>query len=186
MSTLFAIGDYHWLHKNLPKFRTCYGKLSPEEMVERDIELHNQTVRRSDTVLYLGDMVLSQNALKYVQQLNGNKKILILGNHCTDKVAMIQLCSVFDEIHISIKKNKKLFTHFPINNESLCDNDNVHAHTHCNIIKKPNYLNVSVDALEWNNYHPVSMDQMNSRLKWQKENPIDFIKYADKIISTKI
>lgn len=81
----WVASDHHFGHKRLAEFepmreayRKANGYTSLEEMV---IQRHNDKVKPTDKVLFLGDV--AWNGLdKYIHKLNGDK-YLVLGNHDT-------------------------------------------------------------------------------------------------------
>ena len=83
MATFFT-SDTHFFHKNVIKY--CNRPFSSiEEMNEKMIELHNNTVSPSDEVFFLGDFAFAKpdKILSVLERLNGTKH-LILGNHDKD------------------------------------------------------------------------------------------------------
>lgn len=81
MNTVWFTSDTHYYHKNIIEYSKRPFS-SVDEMNERMIENHNDTVRPGDTVYFLGDFCFADDnkARAVLMRLNGNKN-LILGNH---------------------------------------------------------------------------------------------------------
>src|SRR4051794_21462432 len=78
----YVISDTHWFHKNIVKF--CNRDMNHDWIM---LARWNKAVSPDDTVLHLGDLLLTRSAEKQDQffdeiapQLMG-RKFLILGNH---------------------------------------------------------------------------------------------------------
>lgn len=81
IANLFIVSDTHFSHKNIIKF--CGRPFAnADEMNEGLIEKWNSVVKPIDTVLHLGDVGFNYSSLfKIIPRLNGQGKMLILGNH---------------------------------------------------------------------------------------------------------
>lgn len=74
--------DHHFGHKQIGDYeplRNIWKDLGYDSMEDMIIKQHNEVVKPTDTVLFLGDFSWD-NPQNWVHQLNG-KKYLILGNH---------------------------------------------------------------------------------------------------------
>jgi len=87
MPAVFLVSDTHFGHAGVCRFTHPDDpevKLrpwdDPDEMDEEMIRRWNDTVRPSDKVYHLGDVVINRKALKTLARLNGDK-VLIRGNH---------------------------------------------------------------------------------------------------------
>jgi calcineurin-like phosphoesterase family protein len=150
-------GDLHFGQANVCRFRTQFSSVQEHDTIIFENILRQLNKR---TTLYLhGDICLSEDSLKYIEQFRatGAAVILIGGNHCTDKVSFKRLAEVYSAVYFY--KNKYGFTlsHMPLHPEHLRGKLNVHGHLHDLIIDDPRYLNVS---LENTNYHAISLDQI--------------------------
>jgi calcineurin-like phosphoesterase family protein len=93
-----------------------------------------------------GDMFFTRESLYKLRKFPF-RKILIIGNHCTDHEPDIRdLVECFDDIHESKKRGKFLITHSPRHPAALRGRFNVHAHMHETIIRDPRYINISLEA----------------------------------------
>ncbi len=86
MPSVFLVSDTHFGHLGVCKFTRNDGvtKLrpwdNPEEMDEEMVKRWNETVKPTDKVYHLGDVVINRKALGIMRRLNGDK-VLIRGNH---------------------------------------------------------------------------------------------------------
>ena len=78
MGNIFLVSDTHFGHKGVTQFLKEDGtKLRPwdsvEEMDEAMVKLWNETVKPTDKVYHLGDVVINRRALGILSRLNGDK-----------------------------------------------------------------------------------------------------------------
>jgi calcineurin-like phosphoesterase family protein len=126
-----------------------------EEMVKR----WNETVKPTDKVYHLGDVVINRKALSIMRRLNGDK-VLIRGNHDIFKDEDYR--QHFRELRAYHVMNGMILSHIPIHEESLGRfGVNIHGHLHSNRVqirgfnKKP----MGID----NRYHCVCVEQTDFR-----------------------
>ncbi len=158
MSNSLFIGDCHFGHKNQIKWRPFQ---SEEEVTSLILTNMRKVVTKRDTLYILGDCILHPDSLNVLEDIPG-QKVLILGNHCTEKVKTSDLVSVFDDIHGMMKYKEFWLTHAPIHPEELRGKINIHGHVHTNTLKDTRYVNVSCEAV---NYTPISLHTIRERLK---------------------
>ena len=79
MTNIWFTADHHFGHENIIKYVNRPFK-DAAHMDAELIERWNSKVAPEDTVYYLGDFTLSNNAYPYIEQLNGNIKF-IFGGH---------------------------------------------------------------------------------------------------------
>ena len=91
MPSVFLVSDTHFGHWGVCKFlrEDNVTKLrpwdNPNDMDEAMVKLWNETVKPTDKVYHLGDVVINRKALKTLARLNGDK-VLIKGNHDIFKI----------------------------------------------------------------------------------------------------
>lgn len=174
MPDTFFASDHHFGHANILNFTNYDGTPvrkfdNVEHMNSVMIERHNARVRPSDTVWFLGDVVMNRRFLQIcVPQLNGRKR-LILGNH--DIFSNKDYFNAgFEDINAFRKFDGFVCTHIPVHRESLRPSwgKNVHGHLHNNVVPivqgfncstepDPDYINISVERID---YTPVSIDEL--------------------------
>lgn len=173
MSNIFISSDLHLSHGNILTFlRKDGAKLrnfsSIEEHDEFIIEQHNKVVKPNDRWYCLGDLTFHNRYLHLVGRLNG-RKVLIKGNH--DVLKLSQYIKYFDDIRACHSLAGILFTHIPVHPDSLyrwkC---NVHGHLHADRVMSgvpgiydERYQSVCMEQLD--NYTPISLEQLNLRIK---------------------
>lgn len=168
MSNIFLVSDTHFGHTGVCQFLRADGvtKLrpwdTPEEMDEAMIKAWNETVRPTDKVYHLGDVVINRKALHTLHRLNGDK-VLIKGNH--DIFRLEEYTPFFRDIRAYHIMNNVVFSHIPIHPDSKGRfSGNIHGHLHSNKMDDPWYLCVCVEQTD---FKPISLEDAFKRLKDQ-------------------
>lgn len=178
----FVIADTHFGHANIMKYEPGRKSVLGTHPDHHMMQLWNETVSTSDTVLHLGDFAFKSEAVQtWAKKLNG-VKYLIRGNH--DKGAQIYLdCGFAGVIDFPIKDEpayhiadidgiRILFNHYPIVsdgfdnvywkflsnifNQECCD-INIHGHVHSMQLNEKFCINASVEAI---GYKPVQLGEL--------------------------
>ncbi len=125
MSHVYFIGDLHFGHTGISKFRTQF----PSEDVDRKYLMDTWTdlIRKRDVVYVMGDAAFTQDGLDDIGKLAG-KKILVRGNH--DLLPTESYLSVFAEVYGALAWKGLWLTHIPIHPVELYGRTNVHGHCH--------------------------------------------------------
>ncbi len=156
--TLYA-GDTHLGHRGITKYRDQFA--SAEEHDTYILEQLHSTVSKRDTLVMMGDTTFTLEALQQVAKIKCKKKILVLGNHCTEKRLVPAYCDVYDEIHSMYSARKVWHSHCPIHPSQFRERIlNIHAHLHEDIIDDPRYFSVSMERI---NYTPISFQEIMER-----------------------
>lgn len=162
MSNILFIGDIHAGHDNSLKWRLGFENMGNYmSIVDKNIR---SKVTKRDITYFMGDIVLNESWAPYFKTLPG-KKVLILGNHCTERVSIKTLVDTFDEVHGMMKFKEFWLSHAPIHPEELRGKVNIHGHVHSNTLNDSRYVNTSMENI---NYMPVSLDEIR---KYLSENP---------------
>ena len=163
MPSVFLVSDTHFGHLGVCKFTRNDGvtKLrpwtNPDEMDEDMVRMWNETVKPTDKVYHLGDVVINRKALKILHRLNGDK-VLIRGNHDIFKDEDYR--EHFRELRAYHVMNGMILSHIPIHTESLGRfGVNIHGHLHANRVKMSNGYREVVDT----RYHCVCVEQTDFR-----------------------
>lgn len=170
MPSVFLTADPHFGHSGVCRFlRDDGSKLRPyhsaEEMDEDMVQRWNDTVRPTDKVYVLGDVVINRKALGIMRRLNGDK-VLIKGNH--DIFKLEDYTAHFRDIRGYHVMNGLILSHIPIHEESLgrfgC---NVHGHLHYRRVTRPNgYGGAEIDPRYWcasvehTDYRPILFEEV--------------------------
>jgi len=125
MSHVYFIGDLHFGHSRIERFRTQF----PSESVHRQYIMDTWTdrIRKRDIVWVMGDAAFTQEGLDSIHTLPG-RKILVRGNH--DTLPTEAYLSVFEEVHGIVCWKGLWLTHAPIHPTELYGRSNVHGHCH--------------------------------------------------------
>lgn len=160
MSKVFLSSDWHLGHSNVLRFRPQFS--SVEEHNETILENACLHVSKRDVLILLGDIAFDKHWLQRIAGIKALKKILILGNHDTERVHLSQVVSVYDQVHSLWSKRNCLISHAPIHEQELRSYKyNIHGHSHDRIINDSRYLNVCVEQTD---YKPISwQDLMRNR-----------------------
>jgi calcineurin-like phosphoesterase family protein len=176
MPSVFLVSDTHFGHAGVCRFTRDDGvtKLrpwtDPEEMDEEMVKRWNETVKPTDKVYHLGDVVINRKSLKIMHRLNGDK-VLIRGNH--DIFRDDEYRQFFRELRAYHVMNGMILSHIPIHTESLGRfGVNIHGHLHANRVMKDNgYGGRVVDAryhcvcVEQTDYRPILFEDVIARIK---------------------
>ena len=172
MPAVFLVSDTHFGHMGVCKFTRNDGvtKLrpwtDPDEMDEEMVKRWNETVKPSDKVYHLGDVVINRKALSIMHRLNGDK-VLIRGNH--DIFRDTEYREHFRELRAYHVMNGMILSHIPVHEESLGRfGVNIHGHLHANRVKKPRGYDVKTGTMLYSNeidprYHCVCVEQTDFR-----------------------
>lgn len=157
MSKVFFISDLHFDHKTICKYTGHYrgNCKTVEEHNAWIIKQYNSVVAKRDLVWILGDVSFSKKGISNLSKLNGVKH-LILGNH--DTFPLSEYLKYCNKIHGFMKYKSMWLSHAPI--LETRGRINIHGHTHSNIIRNGNYLNVSVEALDGK---PIELKELLSK-----------------------
>ena len=166
MPSVFLTSDTHFGHVGVCKFTRADGvtKLrpwtDPDEMDEAMVKAWNETVKPTDKVYHLGDVVINRKALKIMHRLNGDK-VLIRGNH--DIFRDDEYREHFRELRAYHVMNGMILSHIPLHPESLSRfGTNIHGHTHSNRVMLPGFGGKITDIVDVR-YHCVCVEQTDFR-----------------------
>lgn len=175
MPSVFLTSDTHFGHMGVCKFMQSDGvtKLrpwdSPEEMDEAMVKMWNETVKPTDKVYHLGDVVINRKALKILHRLNGDK-VLIKGNH--DIFRLEEYTPFFRDIRGYHVMNGMILSHIPVHESNLYRfGTNIHGHTHSNRVTKFEYGQDKIDpryhcvCVEQTDFKPILFEEVIQRIK---------------------
>lgn len=159
MANVWFTSDLHLGHKNIAHYRNLFESEEHHRNVVK--ENYHKVVTKRDKVFFLGDIAFTQETLEDVGTWVAEKKVLIMGNHCTDHVSTKEIVKHFDEVY-SLKKYKEFWlSHAPLHPQELRGKFNVHGHMHFDTVDDPRYLNV---CLEHTDYTPINLNEVRKRL----------------------
>ena len=168
MPSVFLVSDTHFGHAGVCRFTESDGVTKirpwtdPQEMDEAMVKMWNETVKPTDKVYHLGDVVINRKALPIMHRLNGDK-VLIRGNH--DIFRDDEYRAFFREIRAYHVMNGMILSHIPIHADSLGRfGTNIHGHLHTNRVKKAIGVDVKTGEVKYGNendtrYHCVCVEQ---------------------------
>jgi calcineurin-like phosphoesterase family protein len=168
MPATFLVSDTHFGHAGVCRFTREDGvtKLrpwdDPDEMDEEMIRRWNDTVRPSDKVYHLGDVVINRKALSTLARLNGDK-VLIRGNH--DIFRDDEYREHFRELRAYHVMNGMILSHIPVHEASLGRfGVNIHGHLHASRVKRARGVDAKTGAVLYSTendvrYHCVCVEQ---------------------------
>lgn len=166
----FVISDWHIGHRNILNFTNRDGKRfrgdlfkDVDDMNNQMVVRHNSVVGPNDHVLFMGDVFFGDPylAADVLARMNGKRFDLILGNHDDPKSAIIQKYFASIKLIHNFKPLGVVFSHMPLHAQQMIEKDwikwNVHGHIHQNKAPEGNYINVSVEALD---YTPIRLKNL--------------------------
>lgn len=143
----FFIGDPHFGHKALPKYRTAWDSL--EEYEEAFVKKYNERLSKRDICVFVGDVNFTKQSFSIFERLNGSK-IIVGGNH--DNWPLKNYLNPkykIAGIYGAVEMDQGIITHIPVH---LSQMDryrfNVHGHLHDKVITK---------AIKIHNGRPISV-----------------------------
>ena len=172
MPATFLVSDTHFGHLGVCKFMRSDGvtKLRPwdtvEEMDEEMVRRWNETVRPTDKVYHLGDVVINRRALPTLARLNGDK-VLIRGNH--DIFRDTEYREHFRELRAYHVLNGMILSHIPVHPDSLGRfGVNIHGHLHANRVRRASGVDAETGEVLYSDkvdvrYHCVCVEQTDFR-----------------------
>jgi calcineurin-like phosphoesterase family protein len=172
MPSVFLVSDTHFGHAGVCRFTESDGVTKirpwtdPNEMDEEMVKRWNETVKPTDKIYHLGDVVINRKALKTLSRLNGDK-VLIRGNH--DIFRDDEYRMYFRELRAYHVMNGMILSHIPIHADSLGRfGVNIHGHLHTGRVRKPRGVNASTGEVVYSNevdprYHCVCVEQTDFR-----------------------
>lgn len=181
MPSVFLTSDTHFGHTGVCKFTHQDTNVKirpwtdPDEMDEEMVKRWNETVRPTDKVYHLGDVVINRKALSILHRLNGDK-VLIKGNH--DIFKLEDYLPHFRDIRGYHVMNNMILSHVPVHADSKGRFvANIHGHLHTNRVMKmhgdvrtdkldPWYFNVGVEQTD---FRPILFEEVIKRIKEQNE-----------------
>jgi len=188
MPSVFLTSDTHFGHAGVCRFLRDDGtKLrpwdTPEEMDEEMIKRWNETVRPTDKVYHLGDVVINRKALQTLHRLNGDK-VLIKGNH--DIFRLEDYTQHFRDIRGYHVMDGFILSHIPVHSDSKGRfKANIHGHLHSNRVKNPRGYDVKTGALlysdridpfyfcvcvEQTDFRPILFEDVKKKLMEQRDH----------------
>lgn len=176
MPSVFLVSDTHFGHAGVCRFThedtgvKIRPWTDPNEMDEDMVRMWNETVRPTDKVYHLGDVVINRKALGILRRLNGDK-VLIRGNH--DIFRDDEYRQHFRELRAYHVMNGMILSHIPIHPESLGRfGVNIHGHLHTRRVMKNNgYGGQVIDpryhcvCVEQTDFRPILFEDVMKRIK---------------------
>ena len=168
MPSVFLVSDTHFGHRGVCQFLREDGitKLrpwdNPADMDEEMVKRWNETVKPTDKVYHLGDVVINRKALKTLSRLNGDK-VLIKGNH--DIFRLHEYTEYFRDVRGYHVMNNFILSHIPVHPDSKGRfSGNIHGHLHARKLNDPWYHCVCVEQTD---FKPILFEDVMKRIKEQ-------------------
>ena len=168
MPSVFLVSDTHFGHAGVCRF--THGDTDvkirpwtdPDEMDEAMVKMWNETVKPTDKVYHLGDVVINRKAMGIMRRLNGDK-VLIRGNHDIFRDDEYRL--YFRELRAYHVMNGMILSHIPLHSDSMGRfGVNIHGHLHANRVKKARGVDAKTGEVLYSDkidprYHCVCVEQ---------------------------
>lgn len=181
MPSVFLTSDTHFGHAGVCRFTCDDGVtkirpwINPDEMDEEMVKRWNETVKPTDKVYHLGDVVINRRCLSILNRLNGDK-VLIKGNH--DIFKLQDYTKHFRDIRAYHVMNNMILSHVPVHPDSSGRfKANIHGHLHQRRVLRPApyggqeidpfYFNVSVEQTD---FKPILFENVLKKIKEQQGN----------------
>ncbi len=160
MSRLLHAADLHLGDPNIHNYRDQFS--SAEEHHEVIFDNLASNVHKQDTLVLLGDIALTPEWNERLQTINCRKKILVMGNHDTDrKVHVRDLINTYKDIHALWNNRNCIYSHCAIHPDEFRNKIlNIHGHGHERKIAGPGYFSVSLENID---YKPITFAEIMER-----------------------
>lgn len=154
-----TIGDLHLGHEACALRR---GFSSLQEHDQFIVDNINETVNPTDTLILVGDIIVTAAGLPALYKIHCRHQILVPGNHDGERYKIpTEFFTHVMGAHVRRLPNSKLkavFTHIPIHPSCLDRWDiNIHGHLHDESIIDPRYVCVSCEQLD---YKPIALEDL--------------------------
>lgn len=165
---IWLISDTHFNHEAILTFKQGGQPVrdfdTVEQMNQCMLDNWNDTIKESDTVIHLGDVLFGHNKVDWLEanfaKLPGKKR-LVLGNH--DNVKF--LAPFFKDINFWINLPGHILTHMPLHSQILSETArwggqemiNVHGHIHKNPSPDGPYKCVCVEQTD---FKPINFEEV--------------------------
>ena len=147
MSCVWLCSDWHLGHQGISqKFRKEFDTDQDHDQFFLDA-YYKAGVKKRDIIFMLGDMVITQSGFDIIEQLHGDKRI-ILGNHDLERGCKLDdFQQHFTQIHGALKYKEFWMTHIPIHPNELYGKKNLHGHVHNKSVDDDRYINLCPEFL---------------------------------------
>lgn len=176
MPDVYFTADLHLNHARIIELGgRPFG--SVEEMNEVLVANWNATVKRGDTVYFLGDLGFfnsTEQATALVRSLNG-QKFLIFGNHDKKQVERSEGWAWKGHYRrIKVAEQRIVLCHYAMVTWEGAHRGSwmLYGHSHGNLVEPPDKprMDVGVDV---HDYRPISFDEVRERLEPRCYVPVD-------------
>ena len=155
----YTIGDLHLGHE------ACATRRGFSSIQEHDayiIEMINATVNPTDSLILVGDVLITSVGLPALYKIHCRHQILVPGNHDGErcKIPTDHFTHVTGAYarRLPGSRTSAVFTHIPIHPSCLDRWDmNIHGHLHDESIIDPRYVCVSCEQLK---YKPIALEDI--------------------------
>ncbi|MGL5646668.1 MAG: metallophosphoesterase [Clostridium sp.] len=165
MTNAYAAADWHLGHENILQYRPQFKTI--EEHDKYIVDRCNEIVNPTDTLILVGDIILSDSALAQLDRVHCRNVILVPGNHDGER-CMIPFGNFKRVTGALVRRLPNhgqvcVFSHIPVH--PMCLDRwqvNVHGHKHDSIVQDDRYFNCTLDL---NNCTPVALDHIAETFK---------------------
>lgn len=157
----YICSDLHLGHSNIHRFRSQFKTAEDHhELVFNNLQ---ELQGKRSMLFLLGDVAFTDEWVDKITDLRFGRKVLLLGNHDTDrKININKLFGWFDEVHSLLSYKGTWLSHCPIHPiEIRKKHMNIHGHTHPYLMLDNSrevdnkYRNV---CMEYTNYKPIDFE----------------------------
>lgn len=157
MSKVYFASDTHFGHSSIIKWRKKENGMSFQSVQEHDAYVYEKLSAKlgpRDCLYLLGDVAFNMDGFDYVRILSAQcrKVTVIIGNHDFERAGcptMIDYMNAGIALHAMVKYKGFWLTHAPLHPDELQGCMNIHGHVHSQSIPDERYINVSVEAIDF-------------------------------------
>lgn len=167
MSNVYFIGDTHFGHKNILKYRPEFSSI--EEHDETITENILSVGGKRNTLYLLGDIIFSKEHIERILLISSHFEYThwVLGNHDTDNTERQEIFrelvtdNIVDKVYALAKKHSFWLSHAPVHPDELRGCRNIHGHVHNNTLPDKRYFNASCENI---GYKPIDLNHIKAIL----------------------
>lgn len=164
MSAVYFIGDTHWGHRNILKYRPEFSSVEEHDEVIFDNIM--SVANRRNHLWLMGDCFFNHESVRHLDRIAAAFAAVkfVVGNHDTDnderQEVLKRVIHICTKVHSLVKYREFWLSHAPIHTCELRGRFNVHGHMHSQSVGDDRYLCVSCEQVD---YKPVTLEQVREK-----------------------
>lgn len=160
MAEVYFLGDPHFGHRNILKYRPRFKTIKEHD--DYIIDRINATVTKRDKLILTGDVCFDRASLDCLRRIRCPQIHIVLGNHDDYNIDFKKEVNGVLWVSGDFKYKEFWISHIPIHKDSLRNRVNIHAHLHNEVIKDSQYVHTSCEQID---FKPISLQEIRKSLE---------------------